>query len=198
MKITSSVPTSRRPACTTMLAIIAFAAAGCRDNKENEKSKDTGGSSSASISKYPGTEAGAKEMLSAFLKPGADLKNLTMSLRPSKADYAAVFSADLAAKVAALYDPGWEAGALVLTPKEGQTELMLQSVPSAEIRAWSPAASRALPGGYEKIKDQIKDGLTVYAFKFVKPGESSGMAYDGLVHVNGQWRIFPKPWRAAP
>ena len=31
----------------------------------------------------------------------------------------------------------------------------------------------------------------------VKPGETLGMAFDGLAFVNGHWRIFPKPWRAA-
>ena len=30
----------------------------------------------------------------------------------------------------------------------------------------------------------------------VLPGESLGMAFDGLVHVNGHWAWFPKPWRA--
>jgi hypothetical protein len=23
-----------------------------------------------------------------------------------------------------------------------------------------------------------------------------GMAFDGLVHVNGRWVLMPKPWRA--
>ena len=41
----------------------------------------------------------------------------------------------------------------------------------------------------------MKSGLTVYAFKFVKPGETLGMAFDGLVWVNGHFAIFPKPWR---
>ena len=44
---------------------------------------------------------------------------------------------------------------------------------------------------------QIKPGLKVYRFKFVEPGEDLGMAFDGLVNVNGHWRIFPKPWRVA-
>ena len=43
---------------------------------------------------------------------------------------------------------------------------------------------------------QLQSGVTLYRFKFVKPGEGLGMAFDGLVHVNGHWVIIPKPWRA--
>jgi len=46
------------------------------------------------------------------------------------------------------------------------------------------------------VAAHLKPGLRIYAFKFVEPGQSLGMAYDGLVRVNGQWRIMPKPWRA--
>lgn len=30
----------------------------------------------------------------------------------------------------------------------------------------------------------------------LEPGQTLGMAFDGLVHVNGHWRLFPKPWKA--
>ena len=30
-----------------------------------------------------------------------------------------------------------------------------------------------------------------------EPGEELGMAFDGLTYVNGNWRIFPKPYRLA-
>ena len=40
-----------------------------------------------------------------------------------------------------------------------------------------------------------KPGLTVYRWKYTKPGEPLGMAYDGLIYVNGHWAWFPKPWR---
>jgi hypothetical protein len=41
----------------------------------------------------------------------------------------------------------------------------------------------------------LNPDLTHYAFKFVKPGETTGMAFEGLTHVNGKWKLFPKPWR---
>ncbi len=174
---------------TSLAVFLALAASSCGDQKPVAKAANNG---------HPGTADGAKELIAAFQKPGADLPGLSQSLRPTKADYTAVFSADFATRLMALYDPAWEKGAMVLTPKEGQTDLILNGVASDEIRIWSKAASDHLPGGYAKIKDEWKSGFTVYAFKFVKPGESLGMAYDGLVHVNDHWCIFPKPFRAAP
>ena len=172
----------------TLASAFLFSACG---NKN-----DGAGAASAAASQPAGNQAGAKELLTAFLKPDADRKALTAGLRPDKADYEAVFAGDLAAKVMAAHAPMWDAGAAI-GPNEGQTELLLDGVTSADIKGWTPNAADVLPGGYEKIKDGFKDGLIVYRFKFVKPGETTGMAFDGLIHVNGKWRLFPKPWRAA-
>ncbi|MCE9610659.1 MAG: hypothetical protein K8R23_10740 [Chthoniobacter sp.] len=135
-------------------------------------------------------------LLRAFTKPGADLPALTKALQPTTADYAAVFEPATAAKVEAYYTPHWASGALVVKPNEGQTNVLVQMVKSSEVRAWNEAANKVLPGGWAKMQGQIKEGHTIFRFKFVKPGEGAGMVYDGLIQVNGQWRIFPKAWRA--
>lgn len=145
---------------------------------------------------YPNTADGAKALAAEFTKPGADWKSLTQKLRPTEADYGAVFSPALAGKVRAMYEPAWTAGALAVSPKEGQTEVRIEGVPTSEIRQWSPKAAALLPGGYKQIAADLKEGNTIYAFKFVKPGEQLGMTFDGLVFVNGHWCIMPKPWRA--
>jgi hypothetical protein len=152
-----------------------------------------GGGSSAT-SKYPGTEEGAKQLLGEFLKPGADHPALTKQLRPSKDDYKAVYG-DAADKLAATYDPVWDKGDLVIKPNEGQTELKLASASSDDLKNGTGNAGE-FPGGYKKVADKLQSGVTLYRFKFVKPGEDSGMAFDGLVYVNGHWVIIPKPWRA--
>ena len=157
-------------------------------------SKPAGAGSSAP--QPAGNQAGAKELLSAFVKPGADLKALSAALKPDTADYKAVFAGDFAAKVQAAHATLWASNP-ELGPKEGQTEVLLDGVTSTDIKSWSANAADVLPGGYQGIKDKFNDDLIVYRFKFVKPGEQTGMAFDGLVHVNGKWRIFPKPWRAA-
>lgn len=144
---------------------------------------------------FPGTEAGAMSLLKEFTKPGADTAALSKQLRPAASDYAAVFDADSATKVAAVYDPAWAAGQLVVAPKTGQTEVKLFAASSEEMKSWTGNAAE-FPGGWKTAAAKLKPGLTIYRFKFVEPGQDLGMAFDGLIYVNGNWRIFPKPWRA--
>jgi len=144
---------------------------------------------------FPGTEAGATCLLKEFLKPGADHAALSKQLRPSSADYAAVFDAESTAKVAAVYDPVWESGQMIVAPKAGQTEVKVFSATSDEMKSWSGNAAE-FAGGWKDVAAKLKPGLKIYRFKFVEPGKDLGMAFDGLIYVNGNWRIFPKPWRA--
>lgn len=180
---------------TATLAAVIICLTSCGD-KPADSGKAPDGAPGAAASGPPGTQAGANELLSAFVKPGADLKALSAALKPVTADYTAVFTSDFAAKVEAAHAPMWATNP-ELGPKEGQTEVLLDGVTSADIKGWTANAADVLPGGYQGIKDKFQDGLIVYRFKFVKPGETLGMAFDGLVHVNGKWRIFPKPFRAA-
>ena len=194
----------------TGLMVFALALAGCgaatttntatstNTASTNAATTTTPRSTSATTaaSTHPATEEGAKALLAEFLKPGADHAALSKNLRPTQADYAAVFEPDLAAKAEAVYGPAWDGGQLVIAPKAGQTEVKVFSATSEELKSWSGAAAD-FPGGYKDVAAQIKPGVKVYRFKFVEPGQDLGMAYDGLVNVNGNWRIFPKPWRVA-
>lgn len=171
---------------------------GCGGKSEEPKSGDGKGKSSESKSsesksKYPGTEEGAKQMLSEFLKEGADLKALTMQLKPTRADYEALFDAAVVDKVAKAYEAAWEKA--LIKAKPGQTEILLHGATTEDLRAKNDKA-RQLPGGFSMVADKLKPGVTWYRFKFVKPGERLGMSFPGLVYVNGQWRFVPKPWRA--
>jgi hypothetical protein len=138
----------------------------------------------------------ARALLQAFVSPGADHAALSRRLRPTKADYEAVFSKDLAAKLQALYDPAWEQGALVIKGKPGQTQVLVWGADSEELRSWTGTAAQRFPGGWKDVGAHVNAKQRLYAFKFVEPGQSLGMAFDGLAKVNGQWRIFPKAWRA--
>lgn len=134
-------------------------------------------------------------LLKEFLKPGADHAALSKQLRPTTADYASVFEPEVAAKAEALYGPAWDAGQLVVAPKPGQSELKLFSTTSDEMKSWTGSAAE-FPGGWKQVAPKLKPGLKIYRFKFVEPGKDLGMAFDGLIYVNGNWRVFPKPWRA--
>lgn len=92
-----NTPAIIRPLRAASAAIvIALAISGCDDKPSTGASKGTDGANSTG---QPGTAAGAKELIAAFTRPGADTKALTAALKPDKADYAAVFSADFAPKV---------------------------------------------------------------------------------------------------
>ena len=54
------------------------------------------------------------------------------------------------------------------------------------------------PGGYKKILQYFRANVPIVRFKFVTKGETLGLAFDGLIHVNGRWVIMPKPWRSLP
>jgi hypothetical protein len=70
-----------------------------------------------------------------------------------------------------------------LTAKEGQTTELVTG-PSD------------LPGGYQQQAAHLNPKLAIHGFKYVAPGETIGMAYDGLVKVDGTWVMIPKMWRA--
>ena len=143
---------------------------------------------------FPAGDEGARQLLMAFFDPGVDKEALTMSLKPSEADYKAYFKGDAASQAMDSYRELWGSKP-VIGPNPGQTELLLFKATTDELIAAAPA-SQYFPGGYKRIPDKLAPGHTVYRFKFVQPGQDLGMAFDGLVHINGHWVIFPKPWRA--
>ena len=145
----------------------------------------------------PDTEEAAKAVVSEFLKPNSDHAALSKRLRPTKEDYLAVFDPEFAKRAETTYTPAWDGGHLVIAPKPGQTQLLLYRATTEDLKKWVGNASQHFPGGYQRVASKFKDGLTFYSFEFAEPGTTQGLAYDGLVHVNGNWRIFPKPWRVA-
>ena len=170
------------------LLVLFLASSGCGTSTGETKTASSGGG-------FPATDEGAKNLLAEFIKPGADYVALSGKLRPTKADYEAVFQSEMAAKADALYSPAWDGGQLVVAPKSGQTEVKLASATTDEMKTWTGTAAE-FPEGWRQVAPQLKPGVKIYRFKFVEPGKDTGMAFEGLAHVNGNWRIFPKPWRA--
>jgi len=144
---------------------------------------------------YPGTEDGAKALLQDLMKPGADRAAMTRALQPRDEDYPAYFEGDAAETAKKAYAKAWSDPNLVIAPKDGQTDLLLWGATTDEFKAHSGNA-KEFPGGYKDVAAKLKAGILVIRFKFVAPGETLGMAFDGLAFVNGHWAFFPKPWRA--
>ncbi|MBU1241755.1 hypothetical protein KKD52_10010 [Myxococcota bacterium] len=144
---------------------------------------------------YPGTEEGLKKLMGEFIADGgSNAEKLSNLLRPVAEDYAAVFEGDFAKKAAETYKEPWDKGLLTLKTKPGQTEINVLSVTSEDLKTKSEK-SREFPGGWMEMAPNLKAGLTIYMVRFTEPGKERGMRFDGLIYVNGRWRIFPKPWR---
>jgi len=187
-----------------MLGTVLFA---CDNKGDPEKPKNPTGDPAASASPhastspasiarlgFPGTEEGAKALLQGFLKPGASRSEMSKSLKPSDADYDAIFDTDVATKAKAAYAEHWNNEDSILEAEEGQTELLLWKATTEQFRDGSGDVSE-FPSGYKKVADKLKPGLTFYRFKFVKPENKHGATYDGLVFVNGHWVMVSKPYR---
>lgn len=158
---------------------------------------DTGAPSTAATAAADGpsgTEDGAKKLLGQFVDPKADHVALSKSLRPTAADYKALFDDTTAPKMEAAYAKDWDSGSMVIKPKnDKQSEIKLWSATGADLAAGTGNA-KEFPGGYKKIGKHLAPTVTFYAFKFVEPKKDAGMAYDGLAYVNAHWVIVPKPF----
>jgi hypothetical protein len=53
-----------------------------------------------------------------------------------------------------------------------------------------------LPGGYTSKRQHFKADVKFYAFKYVAPGETTGVSFDGAFEVEGKWYFLPKAHRA--
>jgi hypothetical protein len=125
--------------------------------------------------------------------PREEIKSLATDLRGNPKALAKLKPTPAqVAQIAATPDDGAKISAYVekvfatlppdgLSGSPGQTEILV---------------SESLPGGYDRIKDRLKPGVVIYGFKYVEPGKDIGMAFDGLIKLDGQWIIIPKLWRA--
>jgi len=143
-----------------------------------------------------GSKAQAHALLMAFFEPDADLVALTAAILPTEAEVHMVYKDPLASSMyegyAAMMKPGIKFG-----PKPDQDSLLLIYTTTAKLQS-RDAVLREFPGGYKDVLQYFKADVPIVRFKFVKSGETTGLAFDGLVYVNDHWVIMPKPWRALP
>ncbi len=136
----------------------------------------------------------ARDVLLRFFEPDADRAALTAALKPTEAEIRAVYADPLASKLVANYNsmftPGVEIG-----PKPEHVELYTVITTTGKLKSRAVAAD-AFPGGYRKVTPFFIANQPIVRFKFVKSGETTGLAYDGLIFVNGRWVLMPKPWRS--
>ena len=142
----------------------------------------------------PPLAADGRALLDRFFDPLADHAAMTLALKPGPEDVRAVYGEPLAAKLIAAYDGLFASGGAI-RPKPGQTQLLTTFTTTAALKRGDPVLGE-FPGGYEDVLPYIVGNVPIARFKFVEPGETLGMAFDGLIHVNGRWVFMPKPWQA--
>jgi hypothetical protein len=148
--------------------------------------------------------AGVEAVLSEFVKPDADLRALTMRLRPRSEDYAKIFVGQAVERAKQYYEPRWKEGKVLevwgkgdglVAPGEG--EVAVGGLYSASTETLRTGVESKLPGGYRKVASHLQPGLTFFVGSFVKvKGGSSGTRVDGLVRVDGRWVLVSRPWLA--
>lgn len=138
----------------------------------------------------------ARAVLAEFLRPGANCAALTMRLKPTSQDYAALFAApEMAQRAEEEFNELWEDASLMpVRPLPGQTELELWAATREELLQGKGQSAR-FPMEYKEAAAVLKPGLRLYAWRFVKPGDKPGPLFDGLYQVNGRWIAMPRPWR---
>lgn len=142
----------------------------------------------------PGSAGHAKRLLEQFVQPGADRKALTWALKPTEAEIRAVYAEPLGSKLVALYGQMFQPG-VSLDPKPDQAAIWLSHATVQNLKR-GDAVLRDFPGGYKDVLPYMQGDYPIVRFKFVKPGETTGFAFDGLIFINNHWVLMPKPWRA--
>ena len=144
----------------------------------------------------PGSEAEVRALLLEFLQPGADLRALTQALLPTEAEIKAVYAEPLASAMWANYQkdlgPGTSFG-----PKAEHNDILVIYTSTRALFEQKPVLQE-FPGGYKDILQYFKIDVPIVRFKFITAGETLGLAFDGLIYLNGRWVIMPKPWRSLP
>jgi len=119
---------------------------------------------------------------------------LAAALRPRAEDYALVFSAEVAGAARAAFDAGFARAGNPKPADPGQTQLVCHLAPAGML-ASDNELSQHFPGGYRHIAGYLNPQRVWVRWKFCRPNESAGMAYDGLVWVDDHWAWFPKAYR---
>lgn len=138
---------------------------------------------------------GVEEMLVYILSASKrEIIDLTDRLQPTREEYELVFDAPYDKEVWRYHKRLRRFADVVVHPiLKKQTAFLLWSATTEQLRDYEGEA-RNFPGGYREMAAYMKPGLTFYRFKFVEPGRKLGSAYDALIYLDGNWRIFHRPW----
>jgi len=116
------------------------------------------------------------------------------TLMPQPDDYEKVFEGGAVIEARAAYTNLWATNRSMQTPDGAQSQIRVHAAPAGMLGE-DNELSRHFPGGYHQVARLLKPERVWVAWKYVRPGESSGLAFDGLVWCDNHWSWFPKPYR---
>jgi hypothetical protein len=119
--------------------------------------------------------------------------HLVGELRPRPDDYAKAFTPDAEATAREAYEAMW-ATPPRLAAVSSSAELQCHVAPAGML-GFDNLLSRPFPGGYQAIAPLLQPERVWVAWKVTEPGETAGIAYDGLVWIDDHWTWFPRPHR---
>lgn len=148
-----------------------------------------------------GLEPGGPEAAQKFIATLVDESTrsaVVLGLEPSHADYLAVYGETFGGALESALKESWTKHQIVPAPwGPDQTEVKLSRATSEDFKAWQGEAPR-FARGYKRVAEHMQPGLVLYQFRFLKPGTSAGSNWDGLVWIDGAWKLFPKPYAILP
>jgi hypothetical protein len=150
----------------------------------------------AAAAPAPGSEAEVRALLLEFLQPGADLRALTQAILPTEAEVKAIYADPLGSAMWVSYQQQMGPGT-AFGPKAEHNDILVVYTTTRALFEQQPVLDE-FPGGYKDVLQYFKIDVPIVRFKFIESGETLGLAFDGLMYLNGRWVIMPKPWRSLP
>lgn len=121
---------------------------------------------------------------------------LTESLTPLRSDYDSVFVPSSRKKIFKYHQRLMKMADIIIRPlRENQTEILLWEATTESLGVYQGEA-RFFPGAYTENVGIFLPKKTFYRMKFVEPGRKLGTAFDVFTYINGNWRVFHRPWAA--
>ena len=141
----------------------------------------------------PGSEEDATALLERFMEPDADRAALTAELIPGESDIRAVYKGTVADRLIDLYGQLFVPG-IAIGPRPDQERMLVTYTSTGALKAGEPVLDD-FPGGYVQAAPHFLVDVPIVRFSFVPADRDLGLAFDGLIFVNGHWVLMPKPWR---
>jgi hypothetical protein len=119
-------------------------------------------------------------------------------LLPRDGDYALVFTGEAVAAAREHYGTEWPRQLAEWRGPSADPDWRIEAhLAPAGMLASSNALSRPFPGGYRQIAHWLDPRRVWVCWKYLPPGETAGIAMNGLVWIDDHWAWFPKPYRLA-